>query len=140
VRDKFPSASESNTERLGKAICRRRQYFKYREMHHQKLSHGLDDDAIDDTGTSTVASSIPQHMKTAASRSSSDIAVLDEDNFSEGGFSDTSYASSASDEKLRVPPLPPLAEEGPFECPFCYMMISATTTRAWKYVFWLQVV
>ncbi|KAK4222840.1 hypothetical protein QBC38DRAFT_400724 [Podospora fimiseda] len=31
-----------------------------------------------------------------------------------------------------VPPLPEMAHKGPFECPFCYMIISATTTKAWK--------
>ncbi|KAH6656495.1 hypothetical protein BKA67DRAFT_158148 [Truncatella angustata] len=31
-----------------------------------------------------------------------------------------------------MPPLPSLAAYGPFECPFCFMMISASNTLAWK--------
>ena len=38
VRNKFPSANDALVERLGKAISRRRQYLKYREQHHGKLS------------------------------------------------------------------------------------------------------
>ncbi|KAI8205857.1 hypothetical protein K4K54_000594 [Colletotrichum sp. SAR 10_86] len=42
VRDKFQGLEDCLAHRLGKALSRRRQYFKYREAHHQKLSHGLD--------------------------------------------------------------------------------------------------
>ncbi|KAI8157329.1 Myosin-1 [Colletotrichum sp. SAR 10_70] len=39
VQAKFQDIDESLAQRLGKAMSRRRQYFKYREAHHQKLSH-----------------------------------------------------------------------------------------------------
>ena len=38
TRNKFPSANDTLVERLGKAISKRRQYLKYREQHHEKLS------------------------------------------------------------------------------------------------------
>ncbi|KAL8806059.1 MAG: hypothetical protein Q9182_001591 [Xanthomendoza sp. 2 TL-2023] len=38
VLEKFPTANPLLVERLGKAISRRRKYFKYRELHRQKLS------------------------------------------------------------------------------------------------------
>ena len=38
AKNKFPEASEELVERLGKANTRRRQYLRYRERHHEKLS------------------------------------------------------------------------------------------------------
>ena len=38
VHEKFPHASLDLVERLGKAISKRRKFFKYREQHRQKLS------------------------------------------------------------------------------------------------------
>ncbi|KAK5989762.1 hypothetical protein PT974_08022 [Cladobotryum mycophilum] len=91
VRSKFGGASGTLTERLGRAISRRRQYFKYREMHHQKLSQDLDFNKYDGTA-STIASSIPNYMKD--SNSSSVMEVVDESNNSDTGVSATSFASS----------------------------------------------
>ncbi|KAL8676616.1 MAG: hypothetical protein Q9186_006886 [Xanthomendoza sp. 1 TL-2023] len=50
VLEKFPSASPLLVERLGKAISRRRKYFKYREQHRQKLSRPPNLDSITATG------------------------------------------------------------------------------------------
>ena len=38
TRNKFPSANDTLVERLRKAITKRRQYLKYWEQHHEKLS------------------------------------------------------------------------------------------------------
>ncbi|KAF4462727.1 hypothetical protein FALBO_10465 [Fusarium albosuccineum] len=128
VKDKFEHIDHSIAKRLGQEISRRRQYFKYRENHHLKLSHGLDNTEQKD-GESTVASSIPGHVKAA----NINLSSIDEDVVSDSGVTQTSFASSNADaEKLRVPPLPKEAERGPFECPFCYMMITATSTISWK--------
>ncbi|KAJ3544771.1 hypothetical protein NM208_g2880 [Fusarium decemcellulare] len=128
VRDKFEHIDQSVAKRLGKAISRRRQYFKYRESHHLKLSHGLDNTEQKDS-ESTIASSLPGHVKAA----NINLSSIDEDVVSDSGVTQTSFASSNADtEKLRVPPLPKEAERGPFECPFCYMMITATSTISWK--------
>jgi hypothetical protein len=130
VRAKFGAVNEALAERLGKAISRRRQYFKYRENHHSKLCHGLDDNT-EQGAESTIASSIPKHLKDATAVSA--IPVVDEDTRSDAGVSQTSFASSIGDStKLRVPPLPKEAKNGPFECPLCFMIVVATNKISWK--------
>lgn len=133
VRETIPSVSTAHAERLGKAITRRRQYFAYRQSHHQKLAHGLDDMQVDEAaaGASTVASSIPQHLKSANAEPEQP-SVIDEDKASDTGWTETTVDSVLErGDRPRIPPLPDEAHERPFECPFCYAMISATTTKAW---------
>lgn len=135
VGDKFKSAEEWLVERLGKAISHRRQYFKYRDTHHQKLACGLEDPESDlHIGQSTVASSIPQHLKMGnTSGGTASFDVLDEDQRSDTGHSQTSYATSvAVSELLRVPEIPKEYSRGAFECPFCFMMIVVSERHAWK--------
>lgn len=135
VREKFTSAQEWLVERLGKAISHRRQYFRYRDTHHQKLASGLEDPETDlRLGQSTVASSIPQNLKTLnTSGGLAVFGVLDEDQRSDTGHSQTSYATSRADsERLRVPKIPKEYSRGAFECPFCFMMIVASNPDAWK--------
>ncbi|KAF4998394.1 hypothetical protein FDECE_11821 [Fusarium decemcellulare] len=129
VRAKFPTADPELTQRLGKAISVRRQYFKYRENHNAKLASGLDGEGA--TDGSTVASSLPKHLKDKAGNGESSLAF--EENSSDLG-SQTSYATSVRGEgKLSVPPLLKEAEEGhPFECPYCYMMIVVSSHHVWK--------
>lgn len=140
VQDKFPKISQDLPGVLGKSITRRRQFFKYREAHHAKLAAGLDQMTQKDTSRTevvpnTVASSLPEHLKGSG--------VIDEDNRSDMAMSETSYATSAGyltienggmkpAPPLKVPPRPPEADRGVFECPFCYRMISASTRGAWK--------
>lgn len=129
VRMKFPLASETIIQRLGKALSRRRQYFKYRENHHNKLAHGLDEDEVD--GKSTVASSLPQHLKQLSTTSADQ--VLNEDHESVSGFSQTSFATSAAtSDRRRVPDLPKEAEQGPFPCRFCHMVVLVGSRKLWK--------
>lgn len=152
VRDKFPKMSDELASILGKSITRRRQFFKYREAHHTRLAEGLEAMALDtevDTSRTeivpkTVASSLPGHLKKLTNVDLK-TDVIDEDGRSEMGMSQTSYATSAGfltegvdgqmqepPPPLKVPPLPAAAERGTFECPFCYRMISASSSRAWK--------
>jgi hypothetical protein len=134
VREAIPSVATAHAERLGKAITRRRQYFAYRQSHHKKLAHGLEGAPAGEDAAiaSTVASSIPQYLKTTESRG---LGVIDEDMASETGWTETTIGSALEPgERPKIPPLPDEGYERPFECPFCYTMISATTTRAWTYV------
>ncbi|KAF5555305.1 transcription factor Cys6 [Fusarium napiforme] len=140
VQDKFPNISQSLADILGKFITRRRQFFKYRESHHAKLAAGLDQENQKDTSRTevvpnTVASSLPEQFKGSG--------VIDEDNRSDMAMSETSYATSAGylmledgemkpAPPLKVPPRPPEADKGLFECPYCYRMISASSRGAWK--------
>ncbi|KAK4229267.1 hypothetical protein QBC38DRAFT_508389 [Podospora fimiseda] len=132
VAGKFSGAEEWLTRRLGKAISRRRQYFRYRESHHAKLSSGLEqmtDAPLADC--ETIASSIPLAMKDPFK-----VPILEpilKNNNSDAGISDTSYASSAARPgNLKIPPAPEEAQNGPFQCPFCYMMVEAYDRHTWK--------
>lgn len=136
VKTKLLNVDPVLAHRLGKAISRRRQYFKYRETHHQKLNAGLDlDSTRSEAGVqSTVASSIPTALKDSKNTWPSSNR-LEEEEVSNSGASQTSYATSGPESgRLKIPPLPSEANYGPFECPFCYMMISISTTIQWKYV------
>jgi hypothetical protein len=130
VQSKFPAVEPWLADRLGRAASRRRQYLRYRESHHAKLSQGLDGpDHATNECNQTVASSIPDHMKDSP-KSKPDIL---EDNRSDAGASQTSYATSVAEAgELRIPPLPEVAYNGPFQCPFCYMMIVAADRVIWK--------
>jgi hypothetical protein len=136
VNSKFNTVKPWLAERLGKAISRRRQYFRYRESHHAKLAQGLDrhDAGESDTIAETVASSIPDHFKDILGSSSiQTFPAIFEDDRSDTGASQTSYASSAGDsDRLRIPALPEDAHRGPFQCRFCYMMIVAKNRADWK--------
>lgn len=125
AQEKFPNAEQGIAERLGKATSRRRQYFKYREEHVKKLAEGLDDDQ--DKAT-TIASSIPRHLK--GIETTDHLAEFDD---TESNVSKTSYAPSNADASLlRIPPLPKEYVDGPFQCPFCCMIVSIRTRGDWK--------
>ena len=131
IREKFPNALPGLAERLGKATARRRQYFKYREEHVGKLAEGLDaaEVAEGDGGdkATTTASSIPNYLK--GSHATDNFAESD----AESNISRTSYApSTASETQLRVPPLPKEYSDGPFQCPYCRMIVSINTRHDWK--------
>ncbi|KAK5996436.1 hypothetical protein PT974_01770 [Cladobotryum mycophilum] len=127
VRSKFARADNNVIERLGKAISRRRQYFKYRELHHEKLAQGIDSAESQDEGQSTVSSSIPQNLKTTHPKT-----VVQGHDFDDNG-SLTTYAPSSMDpEQLRILPLPKDAHKGPFECPLCFTMVEIASHDSWK--------
>lgn len=145
VQSKFSSLDRSLAERLGKSNSGRRQYFKYREDHYKKLSHDIEQDLSQDPEVEaphTVASSIPSHLKDecrTGPRTGPHAPAVFEDDASDAGVSQTSYATSLGDDpktprvpKLRVPSLPVEAHKGPFKCPFCQMWIVASTEMAWK--------
>lgn len=126
VQEKFAGVDLAIANRLGKAMSQRRQYFKYREEHHHKLASGLDENE-NEADKTTIASSIPEHMKDKLDA----VASRNDDNRSE--FSMTSYAlSSANPDQLRVPPIPKEYVDGPFLCPLCHMIIEIDTRHGWK--------
>lgn len=134
VKAKLSHVTPTLANRLGKAISQRRQYFKYRETHHQKLAARQDlDSKKSEVGVqSTVASSIPIALKDGEGGYPA-FGRLDEEEISNSGASQTSYATSGPQSgRLKMPSLPNQAYDGPFECPFCYMMISVSTTIQWK--------
>ncbi|KAK8848469.1 hypothetical protein PGQ11_014949 [Apiospora arundinis] len=130
VRNKHPNIENEIAQRLGKDISMRRHYFKYRESHRDKLGSGMEaSDKVTD-GKSTIASSLPE----ALAKGEAVVCHLDIDDNSESGFTQTSFATSIADStQLRIPPLPKGATtQEYFECPFCFMILSAQTRRAWK--------
>ncbi|KAH7260848.1 uncharacterized protein BKA55DRAFT_535862 [Fusarium redolens] len=128
VCNKLSKAPKPIAERLGKAISRRRQYFKYRELHHDKLASGFENDDNDQM-QSTVASSLPKKLNLNEPISLEE----DVDEVSDTGRSQTSWATSAANpERRKIPALPAEAENGSFECPFCFMMISISSRNLWK--------
>ncbi|KAH7242650.1 hypothetical protein BKA59DRAFT_546922 [Fusarium tricinctum] len=128
VQEKFTNVDKTLADRLGRAMARRRLYFKYRKEHKHRLSQGLDQD--EDEQATTVASSLPEHLKEA------DDTRLDQFGIVDDGCSDTSatsYATSKPDStQLRVPSIPKEYKDGPFKCPFCQMIVLIETRYAWK--------
>ncbi|KAK5653257.1 hypothetical protein OQA88_9156 [Cercophora sp. LCS_1] len=152
VRDKFPRLTHEMAEVLGKSITRRRQFFRYRMAHREKLAAGLEDvstvkdkdDSLTEILPKTVASTLPEHIKANLNLNLRK-DVIDEDTRSDTAESMTSYATSAGlsaemrggetvppPPPLRVPSLPIQAKLGSFECPFCYRVISVSSRAAWK--------
>ena len=126
TRAKYPHCPEYLTKRLGRAISGRRQYFSYREQHHQKLSKkveriGFEQPRTENTSNSTEATPLPISKETHVSMGGDDDSV-----------SQTSYATSVN-ATIRVPSLPKKAQENQhFECPLCYNIVSIRTPAAWK--------
>ncbi|KAK4447202.1 hypothetical protein QBC34DRAFT_410087, partial [Podospora aff. communis PSN243] len=136
IESKWPTVEPWLAERLGKALSRRREYFRYRESHHAKLSRGLDENDTASSHGETRASSIPNHLKDKDAGplgEQADLPAVLEDDRSDTGASQTSYATSFSGEDgLKMPKLPEEAQDRPFQCKFCYMIIVAEDRIAWR--------
>ena len=124
VAEKYSKSDKGLQERMGKANSYRRQYFKYRESHHYQITYGSTPDT---EGQSTVASSIPKGL---------DDETLGLDQLR---INDEIVASASSSHTmaydaghLDFPPLPAISKHGPFECPFCYMLIAADDQNTWE--------
>ncbi|KAL9112019.1 MAG: hypothetical protein Q9227_003639 [Pyrenula ochraceoflavens] len=135
VSHKFPKADQLIVDRLGLAITRRRQDLKYRERHHAKLSQGIthEHDTLSDQkeNTSTVMS------PTIATELEAPNIDFD-DVISNSDLSQTSYTASIEGSgRISVPPPPKeSSNEQPFQCPFCYFVITIKNRRAWtRHVF-----
>lgn len=130
VCDKFPRMNVKLAQRLGRMLTYRRRYFVYRKEHHNRLKQGIEEDFDDNTSLepgTTVASSLPQGLKDGIQ---THLTVV-KDNRSE--ISATSYASSApGGSDLRVPPIPKGYADGPFLCPFCFVLVSVDSRHEWK--------
>ena len=131
VKEKYPEADERLLARLGLAITLRRQYLRYRERHHAKLKQGLE------IGTEgSVAPTVTLSDTVVTGVELWRIDSQDETTASE--ISQTSYAPSMVAGGPLVIPAPPKESSGgaPFECPYCFVVISVDGTSAWhKHVF-----
>ncbi|KAJ4022860.1 hypothetical protein NW752_003315 [Fusarium irregulare] len=130
VREKFDNVSEQLAKRLGRAMARRRLYLKYREEHKNRLAQGLVEYEDEDEQATTVASSLPDHLKDSDETCSTWFTIADD---ADSNASATSYATSNPDStQLRVPSLPREYYDGPFKCPFCQNVVSIDTRYGWK--------
>lgn len=124
VSHKYPHAEEFIVDRLSSAMARQRAILKYRERHHEKLSQGLSDEEESVDLSETLATTLNQ--KRPQSR-------LD-DSASNDGLSQTSYASTLMNgmETVAIPPMPQEGADGaPFECPYCFFIITVGDSHAW---------
>ena len=128
VRDKFPKADDEIVSRLGHAITYRRKYLKYRERHAAKLRQGIDLDVERDGRSEMLSETIATDVKP---RGFGDII---DDNASDSGFTQTSYASTLiSGSRITIPTPPEASRKGaPFECPYCYCIVTAPNSRSWS--------
>ena len=131
VKEKYPEADERLLARLGLAITLRRQYLRYRERHHAKLKQGLE--------IGTEGSVAPTVMLSETVVTGAEPWYIDsQDKATASEKSQTSYASSMIAGETLWIPAPPKESSGgtPFECPYCFVVISVDGTSAWhKHVF-----
>ncbi|KAL8829824.1 MAG: hypothetical protein Q9170_006004 [Blastenia crenularia] len=129
VRDKYPGADDMIVSRLGRAITRRRMYLKYRERHAMKLKQGINT-AVGAKDNATSAGALSETVVTDVQSRNIDF----QDNASDSGISQTSYAPTLmSGGNITIPAAPKASQGGgPFECPYCRFIITVQSTRSWN--------
>lgn len=135
IQAKFENTDPRLATLLGKANIRRRQYFKYRELQHQKLLQSSDQNLNTSESNpgqhDTLVTSGPDALE--ADRFSFTNTTIASDELSVSGFTQNSDASSnIKDEPPRFPALPPRSADGTLQCPFCFMTITVTTANDWQ--------
>ncbi|KAL8950998.1 MAG: hypothetical protein Q9222_002996 [Ikaeria aurantiellina] len=125
IRDKFPKADQALVARLGHATTRRRNYLNYRERHAKKLEQGIDRETVDQSGSEVLSEIMVTNV--------GEWDLPPNDTTSEAGSSVTSYtATLLHGGCLTVPNAPDASQGGkPFECPYCYFLITVKNTPAW---------
>ncbi|KAK2805521.1 hypothetical protein FQN50_006145 [Emmonsiellopsis sp. PD_5] len=130
VSDKFSRADSEIVERLGTAISRRRAALAYRAKHKEKLQQGID--RVFDHHPDTVSTIFSE---TVATEYNNNPEPTFEDTASYSGVSQTSYAQTLlhGDRGISIPPPPKESADGtPFECPYCYFIITIRNQRDWS--------
>jgi hypothetical protein len=102
---------------LGAARPRRQAALKYYERHHENMAHSLDKE---------------KSQRVATERSINNNLNLRDDHLDDG-LSQTSYAPTLFDNNARLTiPVPEgLVFDHPFECPYCYFIITVRDHQAW---------
>ena len=162
VYEKFRYLKSSRLiEKLGKANARRRDLFRYRARHHEKLASKAEQGELD-TGTSfgprpAPYNELPVERSVAAfpkvplpdmSEKQSQLASTkattyvadterDFDLDIETSKSETSFVTSVADDQAtggrRIPDAPKQSGNGrPFECPYCYTIQTLKSSRQWR--------
>ncbi|KAF8457010.1 hypothetical protein BGX38DRAFT_1139725 [Terfezia claveryi] len=152
--EKFPKADPLLIRRLGYANTQRRQYFKYRLLHHETISSGLEGiEKAKLTGLDQGHRATNQDTRTVitAAKTSTTISIVPKsavvpaldtiETESEGGqTAATSLGTITETENSKVKllkvPDPPDSDRvfagDAFQCPYCYSLIIVRTSRAWR--------
>ncbi|KAJ5498049.1 hypothetical protein N7453_007100 [Penicillium expansum] len=125
--NKYPNADALVIDRISSAMARQRAILKYRERHHAKLSQGID---FESDGKSTILS------ETVVTDVFKEIPGQFNDMASDTGVSQTSYGGAllegTGSDAPKIPPIPKKGtEKQPFECPYCFYIITVRDRRAW---------
>jgi hypothetical protein len=156
----FVSHNPGLMDRLGKANAQRRQWLSYKKRHREKLgttrspedrTDGLQDfhstigSAIQNTEAVPRATARSGGVRSTATDLSSteastfygrSLSRQDVEDRSEAGYSETSYNTSGlsetEDDTTYVPQPPPGSQdENPFECPYCYTILTISNITVW---------
>ena len=128
VEEKFPHADRQLVRTLGAANTRRRKHLNYLKRHHAKLGKGVEklggiqsDGAMSEM-SGTIATELELQNKNETETSSA------------AGMSQTSYATSLGTGEGVTIPAPPKGSSigSPFECPYCFHMITINSRGAWQ--------
>ncbi|EED18570.1 conserved hypothetical protein [Talaromyces stipitatus ATCC 10500] len=131
ISHKYPEAGNGVVSRLSAAMARQKAILKYRERHRAKLGKGLfeyigtDSTKLSETEATEMATGNDQlHFLETASNS---------------GLSQTSYATSliTTQDAISIPNPPRKSrDKKPFECPYCFHVISIKHKKDWaRHVF-----
>ncbi|KAI4218962.1 MAG: hypothetical protein LQ349_008507 [Xanthoria aureola] len=162
VRDRYPFASiwPHLVERLGKANAQRRQWLSYQRRNREKeavlalideyetslssdaaLGHndeGPQQHKLAGKGLTKPSVWTEEHKDQYSSLSSTKASTIEEPEeiigtgVSEMSCSETSFGGSEYETSL-VPQLPPeAANQSPFECPYCFSIITVAGNSAWR--------
>ncbi|CAI7586725.1 unnamed protein product [Penicillium viridicatum] len=124
---KYPNADALAIDRISSAMARQRAILKYRERHHAKLSQGIvsESDSKSTILSETVVTDVFQEIPGQLSDMASDAGV------SETSYGGTLLEGTGAD----APKIPPIPKNGtgkrPFECPYCFYIITVRDRRAW---------
>ncbi|KAJ0415252.1 hypothetical protein BJY00DRAFT_293763 [Aspergillus carlsbadensis] len=129
VSDKYPDLEPEIAQRLGAAMARQRAVLKYRERHRAKLGQGVEGNEEPHSHVELMSETAPTEFIEAPENH---LQFLD--GISDSGMSRTSYATTlvASQDGVPIPPPPPeSADRAPFECPYCFVIISVKDRKDW---------
>ncbi|CAD6579307.1 MAG: hypothetical protein ASARMPREDX12_009124 [Alectoria sarmentosa] len=148
-------------DRVGRAITRRREFLRYREKHREKLATDIRPiDMSDRNRQAETREMAPfnalqtptegpvleiearsiNYSQLASTKATTYVANLNDENLEKGsiaGRSETTYVTSIAEEEsysVREIPDPPKesANGMPFECPYCFTVLSVKNTKYWN--------
>jgi hypothetical protein len=127
--NKYPLADAGVLECVSSAMALQRAILKYRERHHAKLSQNLDDVNEGDQKSTILSETVVTDICHDLPPGSNDLISVADTSETQTSFAGTLINGTGA---TTIPPLP---KEGtgknPFECPYCFLIISVRDTRAW---------